>query len=275
MEIHGLSPLTQKAYIRHIKNLAAYHRKSPDQISLEEIYQFQYHVTSTKKYSWSYFNQAVCAMKFLFGFTLKRDWDIDHIPYQKKSRKLPAVLSREEVFSLLENAENIRDKVVISLLYSAGLRVSELTNLKVTDIDSKRMVIRIDQGKGKKDRVVMLAQSLLDSLRQYWLESKPDNYLFPGVNPGHPICRATVNKMLNRSAVKAKISKKLYPHILRHSFATHLLEDGANIRAIQFLMGHRNLRTTTVYMHVAANYVNEAVSPLDSLLLKKEGADNE
>lgn len=275
MEIHGLSMNTQKAYIRQIKHLSAYHMKSPDKISLEEIYEFQYHITSTLKFSWSYFNQAVCAMKFLYGFTLKREWNIDHIPYQKKSRKLPVVLSRDEIYLLLENAENIRDKTIISLLYSAGLRVSELTNLKVKDIDSKRMVIRIDRGKGNKDRFVMLAQSLLSTLRQYWINAKPDNLLFPGVNPEIPICRSTVNAILRRSATKAKISKKVTPHILRHSFATHLLEDGVNIRTIQFLMGHSNLRTTTIYMHVAANYVNETLSPLDSLMQRRKGADDE
>jgi len=275
LEINGFSNATQKAYIRHIRDLAKYHKKSPDDLSLEDLYQYQYYLTKEKNYSSSYYNQAVAAMKFLYGFTLKKDWNIHNLPYRKKSKKLPVVISKEEVFQLLSVIDNKRDKTIVYLLYSAGLRVSELVNLKVSDLDSKRMVINIHQGKGRKDRNVMLAESLLDVLKQYWLESRPEIYLFPGKVPGNPLTREAINNLLKKYSSKAGITRNISPHTLRHCFATHMLEDGTNIRVIQLLLGHKNVSTTTVYTHVARNYIEEAPSPLDTLLMGKMEENNE
>lgn len=277
LEIKGVSESTKRAYLRHIRNLAEYHHKAPDQLSLEEIYQFQHYITKEKGYSFSYFNQAVCAMKFLYGFTVKKDWNINHIPHQKRDKKLPIVLSKEEIFKLFQSIETTRNRTIIYALYSAGLRVSEVVNLKISNIDSDRMVIYIDQGKGRKDRVVMLSQTLLDVLRQYWRETKPKSktYLFPGMVPGKPLSRGAVNLLLKKCSEKAEITKRVSPHVLRHSFATHLLEDGVNIRIIQFLLGHRNLKTTSIYTHVAKNYINQTSSPLDSLFSSQKGGNNE
>ncbi len=275
LEINGLSKPTQKAYIRHIKDLAKYHRKSPDELSLEDLYQFQFYIKTEKNYSSSYYNQAVAAMKFLYGFTLKKEWNINHIPYRKRSKKLPLVISKEEVFQLLQVIDGKRDKTIVCLLYSAGLRVSELVNLKVSDIDSKRMVINIHQGKGRKDRTVMLAKNLIEILKQYWLESKPKTYLFPGKIPGNPLTREAINNLLKKYSAKAGITKNISPHTLRHCFATHMLEDGANIRIIQLLLGHKNIKTTTIYTHIAKNYISETPSPLDTLLSSKLEISNE
>ncbi|MCP4160878.1 MAG: tyrosine-type recombinase/integrase [Deltaproteobacteria bacterium] len=275
LEINGLSNATQKAYIRHIRDLAKYHRKSPDDLSLEDLYQFQYYIKKEKDYSSSYYNQAVAAMKFLYGFTLKKDWNINHIPYRKKSKKLPVVISKEEIFELLRVIDSKRDKTIVYLLYSAGLRVSELVNLKVSDLDSKRMVINIHQGKGRKDRNVMLAENLLEVLKQYWLESRPEAYLFPGKVPGNPLTREAINNLLKKYASMAGITKNVSPHTMRHCFATHMLEDGANIRVIQLLLGHKNVSTTIVYTHVARNYIEKTPSPLDTLLMENMEADNE
>ncbi len=275
LEINGLSKSTQTAYIRHIKELAKFHKKSPDELSLEDLYQFQYYMKKEKNYSYSYYNQAVCALKFLYGFTLKKDWNIHQIPYQKRSKKLPLILSKEEIFELLRVIDSKRDKTIVCLLYSAGMRVSELVNLKVSDLDSKRMVINIHQGKGRKDRMVMLAENLLEILKQYWLESRPETYLFPGKVPGNPLTREAINNLLKKYASKAGITKNVSPHTMRHSFATHMLEDGANIRIIQFLLGHRNVKTTTIYTHIAKNYINDTPSPLDTLFLENMEESNE
>ena len=215
LEINGLSKSTQKAYIRHVRELAKYHKKSPDELSLEDIYQYQYYMKKEKNYSFSYYNQAVAAFKFLYGFTLKKDWNIHHIPYQKRSKKLPVVISKEEVFELLNVIDSKRDKTIVCLLYSTGLRVSELVNLKVSDLDSKRMVINIHQGKGRKDRIVMFAENLLGVLKQYWLESRPEIYLFPGKIPGNPLTREAVNNLLKKYSAMAGITKNISPHTLR------------------------------------------------------------
>ena len=261
LEINGLSKSTQTAYIRHIRDLAKFHKRSPDELSLEDIYQFQYYLKQMN-YSFSYYNQAVCAIKFLYSFTLKKDWNINHIPFQRRSKKLPLILSKEEVFELLGVIDSKRDKTIVCLLYSTGIRASELVNLKVSDLDSNRMVINIHQGKGRKDRIVMLAENLLDVLKEYWLESRPETFLFPGKIPGKPLTRKAINNLLKKYSTKAGITKQISPHTLRHSFATHLLEDGANIRVIQFLLGHRNVKTTTIYTHIAKNYINETPSSL-------------
>lgn len=266
--IKGYSEITCKDYIRNVANFAKYFNKSPDIITLEEIYQYQEFLTKTRKISFSYFNQIVCSIKFLYKITLKKNLDIKLIPYQKKRRKLPVVLAKEEIIALFEIIESLRDKLMLYAIYSAGLRISELVNLKPSDIDSKRMVIRIDQGKGRKDRYVFLSKVLLEGLREYWLQAnpKPQPYLFPGKIKGKSLTKKAVNRFLKIYAKKAGITKSVTPHTLRHTFATHMLEDGVNIRIIQFLLGHKSLRTTAIYTHIASNFLATTSSPLDTLI---------
>jgi site-specific recombinase XerD len=228
--------------------------------------------TKRAGYSSNYYGQARAAIIFLYKKVIGVNWDFSRIPTIKKERKLPNVLNEEEIIALLNAIQNPRDKAVISLLYSAGLRVQEVCNLKIHDIDSKRMLIHIRQSKRDKDRFVMLSVEMLTLLRIYYKSClvKPKDYLFPGVvTPDKPIVRGTISRFLNLAARKADIKKPVYPHLLRHSFVTHLLENGTNIRFIQVLLGHSSLRTTEVYTHVAKNIPEHVKSPLDTLLAKQ------
>jgi integrase/recombinase XerD len=192
--------------------------------------------------------------------------------FSKKRIVLPIILNKQEVRLLLESASTPKNKAIIATFYGTGARLAELANIRLTDIDSDRKVIMIREGKGKKDRAVPLSQKLLETLRDYWRSCviKPKTYLFPGVDVSRPLGLRWLGGIVSETAKKAGIQKKVSPHILRHSFATHLLEDGVNVRVIQFLMGHKSLKTTAMYMHIAKNYVNQAKSPLDSLYEDKE-----
>jgi site-specific recombinase XerD len=189
---------------------------------------------------------------------------LEGLRYQRPPRRLPVVMSEEEVKRLLEGAHSLRDRALLETGYATGMRVSEVTRLLITDIDSQRMQIRVDQGKGRKDRYVMLSPSLLETLRKYWRASKPRVFLFPGVK-GRPLSISAAQKAFDKARLQAGIKKSVSFHTLRHSFATHLLEDGANVRKIQALLGHRSLQTTELYTHVAENYLNQTRSPLDRL----------
>lgn len=267
LKIRGFSENSIKAYLRHMRDVTIYFKKSPDILTLDDIYEFQKYITEEKNYSWSYFNQCVCAMRFFYEKTLRKDWNIKHIPYQKKAKKLPVVLSKEEVKKLIDEMDYIKHKAITLTLYSTGARISELVNLKPSDIDSKRMVVRINEGKGRKDRYVMLSPLLLVCLRKYWKLStpKPEQYLFNGAYIGKKMTRSGVNWFLRKNAKAAGIQKHISPHVLRHSFATHLLEDGVNIRVVQMVLGHESLRTTQIYTHIADTFFQTISSPLDTL----------
>ncbi|HEY0089211.1 MAG TPA: site-specific tyrosine recombinase/integron integrase [Candidatus Lokiarchaeia archaeon] len=267
MTIRGFSLNTQHSYLQSITNFIKFFNKSPELITLDDIYLFQLYLKKDKNAPWNTFNVYVNAIKFLFIKTLKRNWDIAHIPYTKRGLMLPTVLSKEEIIQLYKSTNNIKHKSIIAVLFSTGIRVSELVNLKVTDIDSKRMMIRVNQGKGNKDRIVMLSDKLLKLLRIYWKVYKPREWLFESKKKGNPITVRTIQKIISNAKESTKISKKVTPHILRHSFATHLLESGADIRKIQVLLGHRSLRTTIFYLHVAENLISETKSPFDLLKL--------
>ena len=264
LQIRGLSPKTVEHYVCCVKELVRYFMRSPDKLTLEDINQFQLHLTKERKLAWSTFNVYVHAIRSFFKTTLERDWDIKHIPYQKTGRKLPEILNGEELRALFDR-KNIKHRAILMTTYAAGLRISEVKNLRVSDIDSERMVIRVEQGKGRKDRYVMLSEELLSVLRQYWKVVRPPHYLFPGRNPDRPLRRGSVQKVFEKAKTAAKITKKVSMHSLRHSFATHLLENGTDIRTIQQLLGHRNLTSTQIYTHVAKNYLNATSSPLDTL----------
>lgn len=275
MAIRGLTPRTQQTYLERMTSFVRFHGKSPDLLGLEEIHRYQVYLAQQKKVSWGFFNQSVCAIRFFYTKTLQKEWDIKHIPYQKQGRKLPTVLSKEEVRAVLQVIGNLKHRALVQTLYGAGLRLQEALCLSYTDIDSQRMLLRVRQGKGKKDRYVMLSPTLLHTLRAYWKSCsvKPTTYLFPGRDPSQRLTPRTVQRVLQQTRKKAHIRKPVTPHVLRHSFATHLLEDGHDVRKIQLLLGHKSLRTTCTYTHVARNFLQQTTSPLDTLVgsLGQEG----
>lgn len=279
MSIRGFSEETKKSYLRCMKSFIKYCGLQPDKITKEHVNRYQVYLTKEKKVALSTFNQHVCAIIFFYKHVIKKPWIISCVPYMKKEKRIPVVLSRQEVLRLLGSLSNIKHRAIFLTLYSTGLRAKEVCCLKPHDIESDRMVIRINQGKGKKDRYVMLSPHLLEALRAYWktrwasAKVKPD-YLFPGSDITKPISKKGVRWMLKKSAERVGIDEeKVSSRILRHTFSTHLLEGGANIRIIQSLLGHRNLRTTEIYTHVASNYLTTTTSPLDTLL--KAGTEKE
>jgi site-specific recombinase XerD len=275
MEIRGFSPNTQQCYLGRVKDFVGYYMRPPDQLTIEEINGYQLHLTRDRKVSWGVFNQSVAALRFFYGVTLQKEWDIKRIPYQKTGRKLPVVLSPQEVTAVLEAPTNLKHRAILMTVYAAGLRVSEVVGLRVDDIDSQRMMLRIEQGKGRRDRYVMLSEQLLVVLRKYWKMARPDPWLFPGQNPERHLTRSSVERVFYKARDAADITKKVSVHCLRHSFATHLLENGVNIRKIQLLLGHRSLQSTQVYMHVARDFLNHTQSPLDLLPDLKSLSEND
>ena len=270
MRIRGFTDNTREAYLGCVRRFVGYYMRRPDQITLEEVNCYQLYLTKERQVAWSTFNQAVCALRFFFLVVLRRNWNLQQFPYQKTRRRLPHVLSKQEVTSLLAAVTNTKHRAILMTLYSAGLRISEALALRVVNIDSDRMMIRIDQGKGGKDRYVMLAETLLSELRVYWRQYRPADLLFPGQNSDKALTRDSVRRVLQKARAKAGIEKPASAHTLRHSFATHLLEAGTNIRVIQRLLGHASLQSTQIYTHVARTYVADTESPLDSLGLLNE-----
>jgi len=265
MEIRGFSPHTQLAYLRRVAALTRYLGRSPDEVSVEEIQRYQLYLTRERKVAWGTFNQTVSALRFFYGVTCKTDWSIEQIPYHKAGRRLPVVLNQREMQRLLEALENLKHRAIVMALYAGGLRVSEVVRLRPSDVDSQRMMLRVHRGKGGKDRYVMLSHRLLGVLREYWKMERPVHWLFPGQDPQHPLTRAAVHKFFKKAVRKAGIVKPITVHGIRHSFATQLLESGVDIRKIQLLLGHRSLRSTQIYTHVARNDLNGTPSPLDLL----------
>jgi len=264
LRIRGYSANTRACYLRGVRNFVRHFMRPPDQLTPEHIRRYQLHLTRDRHVSWTYFNQIVCALRFFYRQVLKTDWAVEQIPYQRTGRKLPEILSPEEVAALLRATPNLKHRALLMTMYAGGLRVSEVTHLRVTDIDGQRMVIRIEQGKGRKDRYVMLSPHLRRVLQAYWRVRRPRTLLFPGPT-GQPLTRESVNRFFHQAQRRAQITKHVSPYSLRHACATHLLERGTNIRAIQTLLGHRSLRTTQQYTHVAATYLQATPSPLDHL----------
>jgi site-specific recombinase XerD len=229
------------------------------------IREYQLHLIERRKLAPGSISIAVSALRFLYKVTLKQPWAVDEIPMPKQPLKLPVILSPEEVVHFLESVQSVKQRVILTTLYAAGLRVSEATHLKVTDIDSKRMMLRVDQGKCHKDRYVMLSPRLLEDLRTYWKAGRPRPWLFPGDIPGQPISRDAVGQACDKARRASGIVKPITPHSLRHAFATHMLERGVDVRRIQLLMGHRSLATTSRYLRVATSTVCATTSPLDLL----------
>lgn len=265
LQIRGFSPNTVKQYVYCVRNLVKHFKRPPDELTVDDIHDFQLHLTKERKVAWSTFNVYVFAIRYFFVKTIKKDWDIKAIPYQKTGRQLPEIFNGSELNALFKAVANIKHRAILMTTYSAGLRVSEVIHLQVSDIDSQRMVIRVDQGKGRKDRYVPLSETLLPILRQYWKAVRPPEWLFPGKHKNFPLNRSSVERVFRKAKKNAGITKNVTVHSLRHAFATHLLENGTDIRTIQRLLGHRSLCSTQLYTHVAKNYVNQAGSPLDTL----------
>jgi integrase/recombinase XerD len=267
MTIRKLAPKTQHDYVQRIKNFAAFLGRSPDMATFEDVRRYQLHL-ATSGVGVPTINQTVSTLRFFFKVTLKRHEIVEHTHAIHKPRKLPVVLSVEEVARLLDAAPGLKYKAALSVAYGAGLRASEVVSLKVSDIDSKRMVIRVEQGKGRKDRYVMLSPHLLDLLRTWWKAAQPRGWLFPGRAPAQPMTTRQLNRACHAAAQMAEINKRVSLHILRHSFATHLLEQKVDVRIVQVLLGHSKLETTALYTHVATKTISEVMSPLEHIALK-------
>jgi site-specific recombinase XerD len=264
MTARRLSEATQKDYVRNVRNFTAFLGRSPDTATSEDLRRFQLHMAQQQVSPWS-INAAIAALRFFFTVTLEKPDLVRPLRIVNEPRKAPVVLSREEVARLLEAAPGLKYKAALSVAYGAGLRVSEVANLKVSDIDSERMTLRVEQGKGQRDRYVMLSPQLLELLRDWWRASRPQVWLFPGQNPINPMTPRQLNRAVTAAKDLAGIAKRVSPHTLRHSFATHLLEQGIDIRVIQVLLGHAKLETTALYTRVAVNTVRDIKSPLERL----------
>ena len=264
---------TIRLYLHHVAAFAQHFHRSPDQLGAEEIRRYQLFLIQEKKLAWSSYNQIVCALRFFYAKTLKRSFLLQDIPFPRKEQRLPLILSREEVARILTAPQHLKSRALLMTIYAAGLRRSEVAGLRVTDIDSARMTITVHQGKGQKDRLVMLSPVLLDTLRQYWRQTKPKQWLFPGRTPDQPLTGNDIFMVFHNAVRHAGITKKVSPHSLRHSFATHLLESGTDLRTIQILMGHRSLKSTARYLHVSPHQLRATASPLDGLNLTKEASE--
>lgn len=266
MQLQRLAPGTQRTYIDAVKGLAKFYGQSPDRLSLRQVQDYLLHLLVDRKLAWGSCNIATHAFRFLYVKTLGRDEFSLNLPRCKREQKLPEVLSSEEVERLLTSRINPKHRALLMTTYAAGLRVSEVVHLQLTDIDSARMVIRVRQGKGCKDRYTLLSRRLLDELRAYWKLQRPQTWLFPG-QPNCPLSRSSAGKVYNQAKQVAGIKRTGGIHALRHSFATHLLEAGVDPRTLQILLGHRSLKTTMRYLQVTREHALSVRSPLDLLAL--------
>ena len=248
-------------------DFARFFNKSPEHLGPEDIRKYQLHLIHEKKVAWSTLQVRIAALKFLYTRTLKREWFIQEVVKPKVRRKLPTVMSHEEVTAMLDATPNLKHRALLATLYATGLRCAEVLQLKITDIDSQRMVIRVREGKGQRPRQVMLSPKLLALLRAYWRWRRPSDWLFPGEKPGTPMTPSAVRQMCQQLAKKVGIKKQTSPHIWRHSFATHLLDAGTDLRTIQVLLGHASLKTTAIYLHVSVRRVQKTQSPLEDLAI--------
>jgi integrase/recombinase XerD len=265
LQIRQYSPTTIRLYLYAIKTFAKHFGKPPDQLGAEHIRRFQLFLIKEKKVSTSTYVLMVCALRFFYIHTLHRKVAIERIPFPRREHKLPLILSRDEVKALLEAPHDLRHRAMLAILYGSGLRVSEVARLKVADIDSARNVLWVRSGKGRKDRQALLPPKLRELLRCYWRTRRPTDWLFPGADPSQPTSVKTIFRACRQAAHSAGIAKSIHPHLLRHAFATHLLEAGVNLRTIQFLLGHARLETTARYLQVADVNVRATTSPLESL----------
>ena len=266
LRMRNRSPDTQRAYVESVARFARHFGRSPEVLGPDEIRAYQVYLTTERKLAPSSITIAVSALRFLYRITLKRPWPFDDvIPMPRKPRPLPVVLSPDEVVQFLEGVKALKHRTLLTTCYAAGLRISEAVHLTVAAIDSQRMVLRIAQGKGQRDRYVMLSPTLLAILRTWWQVDRPPHWLFPGARRDAPIGRAAVRQACRVASRRARLLKRVTPHSLRHAFAVHLLEAGTDLRTIQLLLGHRSLATTARYLRIATTTVCSTASPLDLL----------
>lgn len=266
MTVRNLSPATQQSYVYAVAKFSRHFGRSPDRLGPEDVRGYQLHLIAQQR-SWSHINQIVSALRFFYGVTLGRPDANQLIVAAREPQRLPVVLSGDEVVRFLEAVPGLRNRVALTTAYGAGLRVGEVAALETSAIDSSRMLIHIVEGKGGKDRYVMLSPQLLQILRTYWRLARPGRWLFPGENPSQPVSLATLQQACRVATRRAELTKPVTVHTLRHSFATHLLEAGTDIRIIQVLLGHARLSTTARYTQVATHLIAETSSPLDRLNL--------
>ncbi len=272
LERRNYSANTIRVYVRAVEDFARYFKRRPDRLGPEHIRKYQAHLFRDSKLAANSVAQRLTGLRFFYFKTLSRSWDLSLTPYPKKPRRLPSILSQREVAQLIDAAESTFHRMILMTLYATGVRRAELTRLQIHDIDSERMAVHVRGGKGRKDRDVMLSEQLLLALREYvrGLRRKPQQWLFPGGvwhTGDYPISVNTVWNACHEAALRSGIHKPLHPHTLRHCFATHLLEAGADLRTIQMLLGHRDLEQTAVYLHLSARHFGAVASPLDSLEL--------
>ncbi len=273
LQRRNYSEATTRYYIRKVEAFARHFRRSPDRLGPQHIREYQAQLFAKRKLSPGTVTNHLCALRFFYIQTLKKPWSVADTPYPKKAHCLPTILSQEEVAQLIDAASTPFHRTLLMTLYATGLRNAELTRLKTSDVDSRRMVIHVQGGKGRQDRDVMLSPILLDELRTHWrrLRRKSSVWLFPGNRwhtANHPIATKTPRHACQQAARRAGINKKVYPHVLRHCFATHLLEAGADLHTIQMLLGHHDLKETAIYLHLSQRHLHATASPLDALVLK-------
>ena len=264
MTIRNMSPSTQKIYAQAVANFSVYHRRSPDTLTFEDVRAYRLHLIARGLKATS-INPIIGALRFFYATTLGQKQVSEQIPYARRADTLPAVLAPDEVVRFLKAVSNLKMRTAFITIYAAGLRVSEVVTLTARDIDSARMVIIIRQAKGRKDRYVMLSEQLLGILRAYWKHTRPQHFLFPGPDPARPLTTRSLQRACHEAVEVAGLDKAVTVHTLRHSFATHLLEQGVDIRVIQDLLGHRNIASTTRYTRVAINAIRKIQSPLEHL----------
>jgi integrase/recombinase XerD len=264
---------TVRSYVSAVEEFAAYFNKRPDQLGPDHIRAYQVHLFRERKLASGTVEQRGAALRFFFVKTLRRPYLPDDIPFPKRQRRLPTVLSQDEAARLIDSASNLMHRAILMTLYGTGLRRAEVSSLKVLDIDSERMVIHVRHGKGDRDRDVLLSPKLLETLREYWRWMRPKTYLFPGMvnnwRADVPINHKVVWGAVKEAAERAGIKKRVSPHTLRHSFATHMLEAGADLRTIQMLLGHAKLADTTVYLHLSRRHLQSVSSPIEAVELSK------
>lgn len=267
MTVRNLSRSTQQSYIYAVAKFSRHFNRSPDKLGMEEVRAYQLHLIG-QKYSWTHINQVACALRFFYGITLGQKEAFERIVSGKEPEKLPPVLNPDEIAHFLKSVEGLRNRVALATAYAAGLRIGEVVRLKVTSIDSKRMLLHIEGGKGGRDRYAMLSPRLLTILRGYWKLARPSSWLFPGQEPGGHVSVGALQSACRVARQRARIGKRVTAHSLRHSFATHLLESGTDIRIIQVLLGHIHLETTARYAQVATRLIAGTPSPFDQLSLE-------
>jgi integrase/recombinase XerD len=271
MQMRNFSPKTIQCYVETVARFARYFNKSPDKLGPEEVRTYLLHLVQEKKQAWGTYKQALAALRYFYRWVLKGPDIVSDIRYPRPERRLPVVLSFDEVRRFFAAIPSFKQRMILMTAYSAGLRISEVVNLQVNDIDSQRMVLRVRKGKRNKDRYTLLSPVLLTMLRYWWVAARPVTYLYAGRSPDHPARVTTIQVACKEAQERAGLDKTVRPHTLRHSFATHLLEAGTDLRVIQELLGHASPKTTAIYTHVSTKLISQTKSPLDIMAQEENG----